>query len=433
MRHVTLKNRSICTVTMMLFSFICLFESQSYADIVVTQVKDVIAGNDGCSLREAIIAANFRTSYSDCSGINNATEQIILDKTGTGTNDSNVYKITGEPIEIKVPVRISNNKSGKSYIKGYGANFAAFLISSSFTSDEAIFDDLDISGFKGGAILANPATEAKIYITRCHISGNGSVDNYFGGVYGGPNANIQMADCFIEKNTGNWGGGVLVDDGNLAITRTTVSGNTAVYDGGGVNVTYGSMAMANCTISGNSAKGLGGGVYLYALKQTNSEEGEIPDLLMGVNQIRYSTIAFNKITASGGAGGGIYIEAGGLHTALVNTILDANTVVSGSSSPDCRSLSGSLVSHGVNLVKSTSGCSGLSSVDKKGVSASLSSLATNSATNGTRTHMPNSSNAINQISKDNQYSKVSVDNRNLSRLSSGSPKGGKYDIGAVEK
>jgi parallel beta-helix repeat protein len=59
------------------------------------------------------------------------------------------------------------------------------------------------------------------------------------------------------------GGGVYVQDGTVAISSCTISGNTATNQGGGVSVSGGTVAISSCTISGNRAGWGGNSGYNY--------------------------------------------------------------------------------------------------------------------------------------------------------------------------
>src|SRR5262249_3650128 len=119
----------------------------------------------------------------------------------------------------------------------------------------------------------------------------------------------------ISGNTsmGDAHGGGIASYGNVAITYSTVSGNTG-FEGGGIKVSGGSLVLANSTVSGNYGFAAGG-VYIV--------EGNVT--------IQNSTIAFN--TASTGKNGTDYMAPGlavetfthDLTVSLKSSILAQNT------------------------------------------------------------------------------------------------------------
>ena len=73
-----------------------------------------------------------------------------------------------------------------------------------------------------------------------------------------------------DNTSGYGGGGIFNGYGTLSLTNSTVSGNTATYDGGGI-FNYGTLTLTNSTVSGNSAAFYGGGIFNeYGLTLTNS-------------------------------------------------------------------------------------------------------------------------------------------------------------------
>jgi hypothetical protein len=122
-----------------------------------------------------------------------------------------------------------------------------------------------------------------------------------------------------NKATGR-GGGLFVNNagGDMAVERSTVSGNTA-SGGGGLYFGYGmGLAINSSTISGNSSSSSGGGMYVYAPRKAftikDSTVADNSTLLRGggVNLLgRYDKpVTFTSSTIVGnianGAGSGIF-------------------------------------------------------------------------------------------------------------------------------
>ena len=91
-----------------------------------------------------------------------------------------------------------------------------------------------VSGF-GAAICGS----GSLAITNSTISGNTAVHGSVGGI-------------FVRGN--------LSSATNVSMTNVTVSNNSALYDGG-LALSYGTETLTNVTISGNTASGQEGGLY----------------------------------------------------------------------------------------------------------------------------------------------------------------------------
>jgi CSLREA domain-containing protein len=103
----------------------------------------------------------------------------------------------------------------------------------------------------GGGIGTNDAI-----IIDSTFSGN--VGGYGGGIYSGNNGkgNITITNSTISENSATRGGG-FYNDGNTTIINSTISGNSASERGGGIDTAYFSnpsiLVITNSTISGNTA------------------------------------------------------------------------------------------------------------------------------------------------------------------------------------
>ncbi len=145
---------------------------------------------------------------------------------------------------------------------------------------------------------------------------------------------MVISSCTISGNTAgisSWhitpeGGGVFVSGGTVAISSSTISGNTArhcrvvrdcsVFDGGGVAVQGGSVTIDSCTISGNEASD-GGGVHISGgtvtlssctiIGNTGHWSGGGVFVSSGTVTITSSSIYGNP---AGGGGGGVRIDGG---------------------------------------------------------------------------------------------------------------------------
>lgn len=147
------------------------------------------------------------------------------------------------------------------------------------------------------------------------IDGN-NVDRVFGVA---PNAILSIADVTI---TGGSDGGIF-NQGQLTVTRVTVTGNQASYGGGIFNTPTSSAIIESSTISNNTAENEGGGIRFDA-----------------AGLVINSTISGNRVLASccdgteqdggtSGEGGGIDARGGGPVTIINSTIVNNHAVTGG--------------------------------------------------------------------------------------------------------
>jgi predicted outer membrane repeat protein len=97
-------------------------------------------------------------------------------------------------------------------------------------------------------------------LTNSTVSGNSA------GFDGGGLLNFEtltLTDSTVADNTaGQSGGGIANEAGTLEVTNSTLSGNTAVAGGGGMFNPAGAAAnLTNTTVSTNTAEREGGGIY----------------------------------------------------------------------------------------------------------------------------------------------------------------------------
>ena len=129
-------------------------------------------------------------------------------------------------------------------------------------------------------------------------------------------------------------GGGIFSDGELTVTASTISHNTARQRGGGIAADD-TLALVNVTISNNTA-GSGGGLFTF-----DEIEATIDN----------ATISANAAVAQGG---GVFVQSTPFITANLPTF--SNTIIAGNTAPDQRDCFGSPISGGHNLVGDGSGC-----------------------------------------------------------------------------
>lgn len=167
------------------------------------------------------------------------------------------------------------------------------------------------AGGSGGAIyITDGSTFSLTGTSEIHDNESGS---YGGGIYfrGG---DMTITDAYIYDNAAavdKDGGGLYVNSsGNITITTSTfgnsgtTAGNTAAR-GAGIFVYAGSLAMTNSTISGNTATKDGGGLYFDGTTLS----------------LTYVTVA-NNYSGTAYSGGGVYMKNGSLE--MINSVIAQN-------------------------------------------------------------------------------------------------------------
>ncbi len=337
--------------------------------ITVTSAGDTGTG----TLRQAILdaAAGDTINFSLPSGTTSiilTSDQLLINKnltiTGPGANLLSVVRGRA-PFQPFFKFRIFEIDSGNVTISG-------------LTISNGIPAEVNTPiGDSGGGILNQ--SSGLVTISHCVISGNSSAVNEGSGGGIDNSGTMEISNSTISGNSTTRYGGGIDNSGPMFITNSTVSNNSAVSSnandgyGGGINNVNGNvnspMTITNSTISNNSASQVGGGIM----------NGQVAPTNFGcMITITNSTISGNSSSGTNG-GGGIYngpnyggpsntitltnstISANSANqygggvvnfdvTTARNTIIAKNT--SGIGDPD---FSGTLTSHGFNLIGNKSG------------------------------------------------------------------------------
>ncbi len=258
-----------------------------------------------------VSAAGYVVTTLDDSGVG-SLRQAMLDANASPEPDTITFGLSGAiTLLTPLPKTASAVTAGKLTIDGAGQ---AVTISGNNANRVLEVDQFGVAEFRN-LTLAN---------------GNRSGGCLCGGaLYVGEHADLTLVNSTITASTSplNGGGVYLNQLGSLTIAGSTIAGNSS-GNGGGIYAN-GQLRVTNSTITGNTASGNGGGVH---------NNGNI--------WLTQSTVSHNS---AAGAGGGLRGNLGdGL---LKNNILANNTAPSG---PDC---SGILVGEGVNLRQNPAGCS----------------------------------------------------------------------------
>lgn len=206
---------------------------------------------------------------------------------------------------------------------------------STFTGNSTTFGDAS-----GGAVSS--FTSGQLTITNSLITGSSALGDG-GGIFAGFSGTTTITNTTISNNTANSdnnttgeGGGLYFrgDAGAVTISNSTISGNQALGtagNGGGIDVSS-AMNMTNSTVSGNTAGRNGGGIRATG----------------GIVNITSSTIVNNTAAMDGG---GVNRNFNGSS----NPINFRNTIVANNTAATAPDISGSVVSQGFNLIRTTTG------------------------------------------------------------------------------
>lgn len=179
-------------------------------------------------------------------------------------------------------------------------------------------DTLTVDGITGdgtnnrvfGIGSAGDATVKGLTVT----GGNGNDEG--GGAIFNDGGTLKLNNSTVSGNSADFDGGGVFSVGTLTVTGSTVSGNSATYGGGIAN--DGTLTVKSSTISGNSADSVGGGIS----STTDSVSGTTP------NPTEETTVTNSTISGNiSGIGGGVY-NANGL------TLIENTTVTGNTSAPD---------------------------------------------------------------------------------------------------
>ena len=271
-----------------------------------------------CTLREAINVPG-STEISFAPGLNGT---ITLARPGAA----------GGPLVIEKTLAITGPSGG--IVIQRRSTDPAFRILRTGTGDTVKLTNLTLRNGKTGQTGGGIINFGRLALTNCTVAGNsatlggGGIDNH---------GRLVLTNSRVTNNSAFRDGGGLSNQGNLTLVNSLVTGNSASAGGGISNQKAARLALTKSTIAGNSAP-FGGGIYnrgtftlANSLVTGNSASDAGRGLGAGgggiynrgdpfadvVGQITNSTVARNSTTKEGG---GIANVQGGRLTIIKSTI-----------------------------------------------------------------------------------------------------------------
>ena len=330
----------------------------------------------GCTLREAVIAANAHRGADKIVLPSRKRYELALASTGEDRAANGDLDVTSGPLTIVHPGRgtatIDANRTDR-----------VFDIGKATTTLEALtiiggYSNKNDGDGDGGGVLIGDLGDAPVTILRSRIIHNRApwVGGNGGGIDTDSSRQVRVIDSDASNNdSGGSGGGIEASpDGQLLIERSTVSHNKAAQ-AGGVMVFGPPVRIVDSTVAGNRAaagpdvEGDGGGIYVGnkgRLDLTNStvagnaaftSGGGIFSDAGGHAAINFSTIARNRADSDGkfgGTTGGVHLRTTGVAvpaTARVANSIVALNVETGGAGADCGGIG--FLGTGINLISTT--------------------------------------------------------------------------------
>jgi CSLREA domain-containing protein len=257
---------------------------------------------DGCTLREAITAAN--------ADFGAETITFNIPNTDPGFVGG-VYTInlTGALPDLSSDMTISGPGANVLTVKrNTGGSYGIFNISSgsiNVTIAGLTINNGDAGVGSGGGIFNN--STGTVNVNNCTISGNAAGADG-GGILNSVAGTLNVTNSTINGNTASQGAGLsILAASTVNITNSTISGNAAAGNAGGIFNALATLTISNSTIannradSDNNASGAGGGIFrssgTVTLKSTI-----VGDNLKGAATLQVETATVvGTITSAGNA------------------------------------------------------------------------------------------------------------------------------------
>ena len=138
-----------------------------------------------------------------------------------------------------------------------GTYTVTLTVSNAFGSDaETKTDYVTVTSGGGGGIYNRDTLDRDNMLALTNSTVSGNTSGYAGGgILNGDTT--TLINSTVSGNTATSSGGGVYSSGTLTLTDSTVSDNTATFNGGGID-NKGTLTLTGSTVSGNTA-GVGGG------------------------------------------------------------------------------------------------------------------------------------------------------------------------------
>jgi len=367
-----------------------------------SSIDDNVATADGSGL---IVANTLHVENSSVSGNQSSTGQYVgivstagditisdshVDDNAAADSSAGVYAANGN-IDITSDAAVST-------VNGNTAKGGAGVVNVSAgktTSLTGVIIQQNVAGSSGGAGVLS---FGNLTIDGCTVAENSAAAIYGGvALLGGASTTTTITHSTIRDNFAVTGAGVVMGDGTLALSDSTLSGNTAISNYSGLAKVNGTATVTNTTISGNNGGAAAGGILNQA----------------GNLDIVNATVTGNTAVAAAGIGVG------------AGTVTFKNTIISANTGGNCV---GPITSNGFNI-EDTDTCGLTATGDQKNTDPKLRALADNGGLTQTHNLQPDSP----AIDTGTDTGAPTTDQRGITRPLDGNADGtAAFDIGAVE-
>ncbi len=297
------------------------------ATITVTTVLDeydTVGTGAGCSLREAVQAANSNAPFGGCPA-GSDPDQITLPAGTYGFSLSGSEGLSNNAIgDLDVDGTLTIVGQGRPIIDANDLGRIFELTS----GDSLTLRGLSLTDGKssvGGAIRVDLGTLSLVDVVASQNEATGMFGAH-GGAIAAMSSAVSIAQSRITTNSAtsqdtfyqSRGGGIYLDTATT-LTNVTISSNRA-FDGDGIAIVNPNGALlTNVTIAGNGqgASGKGGGLYA------------VPTDLTDVIALENVTFSVNTGGATGGSGGSIYVEPAALGKVTARNTIAAHPQAGG--------------------------------------------------------------------------------------------------------
>lgn len=325
MENSRLSTLCVCALVVLLLTAACPSRLAFAATITVNTTDDEFGAGVGCSLREAIQAANTDAAFGGCPA-GSGDDVISFAASVNGTP-----MVVGAGSTISGGLRLVGNGPSQTIISG-GDAVRPLMVNAGVSVELSALRVTDgaAPGANGGAV------QSAGILTLIDSEVTDSAAESGAGIYS--TGVLTLRRTTISGNVASTGGGVRVTGGTVTITDSRFTANQAL-EGGGVFINSGATTVTGSTFRNNSAPGTlsatstsGGAMFLTGANVT------ISDSLFEGNQT-------TQVAFSGRSGGGAIFSDGTL--AITGSVLRGNLAGSG---PFGTSSGGALAASGATTI-----------------------------------------------------------------------------------